>query len=282
MSNTRLGDLTRQARGAAGRAPNSKWVDTLARLGLAAKGVSFGIVGVLALKLALGSGGKASSREGALASLAEQSFGKVLLVLIAIGFAGYALWRFVQSFFDREHEGDGAKGLAKRAAYFGRGVIYAGLTFSAIKILTGSGGGGSQNAKAHRATAHVLSWPAGTWLVGIAGLCIVGVGLWNGYRGVTRKFLEHWKAGEMSAAERKWGARIGTVGLLARMVVYGLIGVFVVKAALDYEPKTAIGLDGALQKLASQSYGSWLLGLVAVGLLAYAVFGLVEARYRDV
>jgi hypothetical protein len=86
----------------------------------------------------------------------------------------------------------------------------------------------------------------------------------------------------MSETERKWGGLAGVAGHLARAVVFGLIGVFVIKAAVDYEPKNAIGLDGALQKLAHASYGPWLLGLTAAGLLCYGLFCLVDARYRDV
>ena len=252
-----------------------------ARVGLVAKGVSYALVGVLAIKLAADSGGKATSRQGALHTLAQHSFGKFVLVVLAFGFAAYAVWRFAQAFFDKNNDGDGAKGLAKRAGYFGRGAIYAGLTYSTIKILSGSAEQ-SQNQKAHKTAATVLSWPAGKWIVGAAGLVLIGVGLWNGYRGLEKKFLKNWKTEKMGPTAQRWGTRSGVVGLSARMVVFALIGIFVVKAAYDYNPREAIGLDGALQKLASQSYGSWLLGIVAAGLLAYAVFCFFEARYREV
>ena len=271
-----------EAHEAAGEVRDSPWVSALGRFGWLAVGASFALVGVLALKLAFGEGGSATSREGALARLASESFGKVLLILLAVGFAGYALWRFVEALLDRSNEGDRPKGLAKRAKSLGIGVVYAGLTFTAIKILAGSGAGASQNREARKTTAEILSWPKGTWIVGFAGLCLIAAGLTNGYRGVTQKFAESWKTGEMSAATRRWAVRIGTVGWLARMVVFGLIGVFLIKAALEYDPQDAIGLDGALQKLAQQSYGSWLLGLVAVGLIAYALYCLVEARFGDV
>jgi hypothetical protein len=260
---------------------NASWLNALARVGLVAKGVSYALVGVLAIKLAADSGGKATSRQGALHTLAQHSFGKFVLVVLAFGFAAYAIWRFAQAFFDKNNDGDGAKGLAKRAGYFGRGAIYAGLTYSTIKILSGSAEQ-SQNQKAHKTAATVLSWPAGKWLVGAAGLVLIGVGLWNGYRAVEKKFLKNWKTEQMSPTAQRWGTRSGVIGLPARMVVFTLIGIFVVKAAHDYNPSEAIGLDGALQKLASQSYGSWLLGIVAAGLLAYAVFCFFEARYREV
>lgn len=260
---------------------NAAWLNALARVGLVAKGVSYALVGVLAIKLAADSGGKATSRQGALHTLAQHSFGKFVLVVLAFGFAAYAVWRFAQAFFDKNNEGDGAKGLAKRAGYFGRGAIYAGLTYSTIKILSGSAEQ-SQNQKAHKTAATLLSWPAGKWIVGGAGLVLIGVGLWNGYRALQKKFLKNWKTEKMGPTAQRWGTRSGVVGLSARMVVFALIGIFVVKAAYDYNPREAIGLDGALQKLASQSYGSWLLGIVAAGLLAYAVFCFFEARYREV
>jgi hypothetical protein len=260
------------------------WYAALARAGLVAKGISFGIVGALALKLALGDGGEATSRQGALQALAQHSFGKIALIALAIGFAAYAAWRFVQAFAERDDstEKGAAKKWAKRAGYIGRGLIYAGLTVSTIKILTGSGGGGSQNQKAHKTAATVLSWPGGTWIVGIVGAAIFAAGLWNLYRGVSQKFEDRWRTGELSARARKWGGRVGVVGHVARGVVFGLIGIFIVKAAVDYNPKDAIGLDGALQKLAHASYGPYLLGLTAAGLVCYGLFCLVDARYRDV
>jgi uncharacterized protein DUF1206 len=257
----------------------SGWYAWLARAGLVAKGVSYGIVAVLAIELAVGHGGKATSRQGALHALAGRSFGKVVLGLLVVGFAAYAIWRFVEAW---AAPGDDAKQWATRAASVGRGLIYAGLAFSAAKILAGAGGGGSQDAKAHQTTATFLSLPAGTWLVGIGGAIVIGVGLWNFYRGISGKFEDRWRTGEMGATARRWGGRVGTAGHVARAVVFGLIGVFVIKAALQYDPKEAIGLDGALQKLAAAAYGPWLLGLTAAGLLAYGLYCLVDARYRDV
>jgi hypothetical protein len=263
----------------------SGWYAVLARSGLVAKGASYGLVGLLAIKLAAGHGGKATSREGALQSLAQHGFGKVVLALLALGLAGYALWRFVQAVVEREDADDAKEKLktwGKRAGYAGRGVVYAGLTFSALKLLFGGNGEGSQDEKAHRTTAAILDWPAGRLLVGAAGIVIVGVGLWNVYRGLSQKFADKWRTGAMSQVQRTWGGRVGVVGHLARGVVFGLIGIFLTKAAIDYDPKDAIGLDGALRKLAEASYGPYLLGVTAAGLVCYGLYCLVDARHRDV
>jgi hypothetical protein len=254
------------------------WYSAAARIGLVAKGVSFGIVGILAIELALGEGGKATSREGALQSLARHGFGKVLLVALAVGFACYAMWRVVQAFAER---GDDAGTWGQRAGYVGRALIYGALTAGTINILVGSGSE-SQNERAHKTTAVLLSWPAGTWIVGILGALIAGVGAWNAYRGITRKFEEKWRTGEMTSAARTWGGRAGVAGHLARGVVFGLMGFFAIKAAVEFDPKEAIGWDGALRKLANASYGPYVLGFTAAGVICYALYCFVDARYRDV
>lgn len=239
------------------------WREPLARVGLVAKGVSYGLVGVLALKLALGDGGAATSNQGAMQHLAGTTLGTILLVLLAIGLAAYAVWRVIQAWKGTERFINGA-----------RFVIYGALTYSAVRILTGSGQQ-SQNKSAHKAAGAVLGWPGGTVIVGLAGATLIGIGLYQLYMGVTRKFEEKWRG------KSDLGNVVGVVGHIARFVVLALIGVFAIKAAVDYNPKQAVGLDGALQKLAHESYGSFLLGVTAAGLIAYAVFCFFDARYRD-
>jgi Domain of Unknown Function (DUF1206) len=269
-------DLPRVAR--RGRA---SWIKALGRFGLVAKGVSYALVGYLALKLAYGAGGQATSRQGALATIASHSWGELVLIVLALGFAGYALWRLAETIWPPGDDGF-FKRTGKRIGTLARAAVYAGLTYSAFKVAFGATQQQSQSAQARRATAHVLTWSHGTWIVGIAGGCLIAAGLYNAYRGLKKKFTKRWDTPSMSAGARRWAERVGVIGLLARGLVFGLIGTFVVKAALDYDPREAIGLDGALQKLAHETYGEWLLGLTAVGLLAYAIFCVVEARYRRV
>ncbi|HZQ90104.1 MAG TPA: DUF1206 domain-containing protein [Gaiellaceae bacterium] len=267
------------------RSQDGGWYPWLARTGLVAKGASYALVGGLAIGVAAGAGGKTTSRQGALQSLAHHAWGKALLVALGLGFAAYALWRFLQAVAEREDEGGEKAALetwGKRAGYVGRGVVYAGLAFTTAKLLAGSDAGPSQNTQAHKTAAVVLDWPAGRWLVGAAGLAIVAAGLWNLYRGLAGTFEEKWASGEMTEVERTWGGRAGIAGHVARAVVFGLIGTFVIAAAINYDPNDAIGLDGALQKLAHAAYGPYLLGLTAAGLLCYALYCFVDARYRRV
>ncbi len=282
MKDTGVQGAAKSAQAASRRAANSTWVDGLARFGLVAKGFSYGLVGVLAGALAVAGAGKATDREGALEVLADESYGRVLLLALALGFAAYGLWRLVQAIFDRDDEGSGLKGIAKRVGFLGRAVLYGALTYATLALLDGTGDRATETGEARNATAHVFDWPAGRWLVAVVGLIFIGAGVFNGYRAFTQKFEDNWKAGEMSEAERRWGARLSSLGLLARFVVFSLIGGFLVKAAYQYDAQETIGLDGALRKVAQASYGSVLLGIVAAGLLCYALFCFVEARYRRV
>jgi Domain of Unknown Function (DUF1206) len=251
----------------------------LARSGFVARGLIYGIIGLLAIKLALGVGGRTTNQQGALKTIAQQPFGQILLILVAVGLAGYALWRLLHGLLGHGPE-DSDSGF-ERIAALGSGIVYAGLCAIAVEILLGSGSsGGSSNTS--RTTAGVLGWPGGTWLIGIAGAILIGVGLYQGYRGISKDFLKDSKTEQMSSTVRHWVEWIGSFGHLARMIVFGLVGVFLIKAALDYNPNKAVGLDGALAKLAHASYGAFFLAIVAAGLIAFAVYSSSDARYRRI
>jgi hypothetical protein len=248
----------------------------LARAGFAARGVVYVIMGILAVKLATSSSGTSANQQGALRTIAQQPFGKVLLILVAIGLGGYSLWRLARALLG--HGPEGSDSGFDRVAAFASGVVYAGLCAIAVEILLGSGGSGG----AQKTTAGVFGWPGGTWLVGIAGVVLIGVGLYQGYRGISKDFLEDSKTEQMSARTRRWVEWIGTFGHLSRAVVFSLVGIFLIKAAIDYNPDKAVGLDGALSKVDHASYGPFLLGLVAAGLIAFGTYSLSDARFRRI
>jgi hypothetical protein len=256
----------------------SRQFEWLARAGLVARGVIYAIVGVLAVKLAVGVGGKTTDQQGALETIARQPFGKALLILMAIGLAGYAIWRLVRAALG--HGPEASDDTKERLDGLASGIGYALLCVTAVSILIGSGSGGSGGPD--KATGGVLDWPAGQILVGIAGLVIVGVGLQQGYKGIRKKFLEDSKTEQMSEHVERFFTALGVFGHLARMVVFVLIGYFLIRAAIDYDANKAVGLDGALTKVAHASYGPVLLGIVAAGLIGFAAYSIVEARYRRV
>jgi hypothetical protein len=243
--------------------PQFEW---LARAGLVARGVVYAIIGVLAVKLALGDGGKTTNQKGALETIVQQPFGKVLLILTAVGLAGYAIWRLVRAAIG--HGPEASDDTKERVAGFASGIAYAALCVTAVSILVGSGG--------------VLEWPGGQILVAIAGLIMIGVGLEQGYKGFKKKFLEKSKTEQMSESVEKAFTALGVFGHLARMVVFAMIGYFLVRAAIDYDPDKAMGVDGALSKLGQASYGPALLGIVAAGLVGFAAYSVADARYRRV
>jgi hypothetical protein len=249
----------------------------LSRAGFAARGTVYVIVGILANKLALGSSGTSANQQGALRTIAHEPFGSVLLILVAIGLGGYAVWRLARALLG--HGPEGSDSGIERVAAFASGVVYAGLCAVAVEILLGSGG---SSGGAQKPTAGVLGWPGGTWLVGIAAVVLIGVGLYQGYRGISKDFLDDSKTEQMRPGLRRWIEWIGTLGHLARMVVFCLVGVFLIKAAVDFNPNKAVGLDGALAKVDHASYGPFLLGLVAAGLISFGVYSLSDARYRRI
>lgn len=258
------------------------WVERLARLGYLAKGIVYAIVGILAVQAALGTGGQTTDTKGALGAIAAQPFGKFLLVLLVIGLIGYVVWRFIQAIKDPEHKRNDPQSLARRIGSAISGLIYAGLALSAIRLIMGSGGGSSGASSQQDWTARLLSQPFGQWLVGLIGAFIVGFGFYQLYIAYKAKFRKEMKLREMSPTEETWATRLGRFGEAARGIVFIIIGFFLLQAARQSDASQVRGLDGALQALAQQPYGPWLLGIVALGLVAYGIHMGVQARYRRI
>jgi hypothetical protein len=252
----------------------------LVRAGFVARAITYGVIGALALALALGAGrlGATPNQQGALALIAQATVGKIALVVIAAGLLAYAVWKLWQAVAGRGPEGGGGPGAWDRIANAAGGIVYLGFFGVAVRVLTGSAGNSSSEPR--HAAAGVLGWPGGRELVGIAGALLVAVSLYQGYDGVRGRFARDSKTREMGRDQRETFMIFGRVGLIARALVFVLIGYFLVRTAIDFRPGNAVGVDGALARVHHQPLGPWLLGLVAVGLLVFAVFSLLEARYR--
>ncbi|MBD3884068.1 DUF1206 domain-containing protein [Phormidium tenue FACHB-886] len=255
--------------------------ERLARLGYAAKGIVYFVVGLLAAQAAIGAGGKTTDTSGALQEIVVQPFGKFLLGLVAIGMVGYALWRAVQAILDPEHRGKpDAKRLVQRIGYAFSAIAYSGLAVTAVKLILGSNASGGDATQDW--TARVLAQPFGQWLVGLAGAIVLGVGISFLYQAYKAEFQREFMLSQMSRAEQNLAKRSGQFGIAARGVVFVIIGIFLILAALRSDASEVRGLGGALAALAQQPYGPWLLGIVALGLISYSLYSLVQARYRQI
>jgi hypothetical protein len=268
--------VRRESRELAGTKP-FRW---LVRAGFVARAITYGAVGGLAVALALGAGtdGTAPNQQGALALIARSGVGRVALVAICAGLLAYAVWKLFQGIMGHGPEGGGGTGLVDRVGNFGGGIVYVGFFAVAVRVLAGSSGGSSSEPS--RTASGVLGWPGGPVIVGVAGGALIAISLYQLYDALSGGFADESKTGEMKARERELFLTIGRIGLSARALVFVLIGYFLVRTAIDYNPSQAAGVDGALARLHHQALGPFLVALVGTGLLIFATYSLFEARYR--
>jgi hypothetical protein len=273
---TNLTPGTTAARGAAQQAANSDAINKAARVGFVAKGLVYALIGALAVQVAFGDS-EQTDQKGALQAVAEKPGGSVVLWLMVLGFVGYALWRFSEAVWGRRDEADEKKRTVKRLGSAVNGAIYLGFGILAFRTATAGSSGGNSSADL---TATVLKWPGGQTIVFVAGLVIIAVAVGLTIRGLKTDFEKHLDTGRMSPTTFKAVRRLGQVGYVARGVVFGLVGIFVCKAAMDYQPNKASGFDVALKSIAGAPAGQFLLVLAALGLICFGAYSVAEARYR--
>jgi hypothetical protein len=280
-SNSTIPNEIRGANRMTRNAATGKWMTGFARVGYAAKGVVYLIIGFLAAKLAIGQGGAATDQRGALHTIYDQPLGKFLLIVVAIGLLAFALWSFIQAIYDTEGKGSKAKGIMARIGYAAAGIAYAALAFGAFQIATSTGSGGnSSSTSTQDATAKLLQLRFGVPLVVIVGLVVLGVAFYLFTTAYKAKFQNTLNLATLSAQVKKAIIFLGRLGYGALGVVFTLIGFFMIVAALQFNPQQAKGLDTALSELLHLPLGPVLLGIVALGLIAYGAYSFVEARYR--
>jgi hypothetical protein len=250
----------------------------VARSGLVARGLVFIIMGWLAVEVALGRGRQQVNQKGALADLADRTDGRVLLLILALGLAAYALWRLSQAIWGSPATGRQA---GPRVKALGSGLAYGFLCFTAIELLTGSSRSG-QAQQQESTTARLMRHTGGRWFVAAIGIVVLIVGLAMIVEAVRRRFARELEVERMSAATRRVVLALGAFGSTARGVVIGVAGALVIDAAATADPKKSTGLDGALRTLARDPIGPWLLGLAALGLIAFGLYGIVSARWARI
>lgn len=255
------------------------WVERLARIGYAAKALLYITVGYLAAQAALGEGGRVTDTHGALNVVHQGAFGRGLLLAIAAGLTGYALWRLVEAVVDPERRGTSAKAIAVRTGFVIRGLFHGALGITAFRLALGD----QQKAagdQVRRWTARAFDLPAGDLLVGLAAAWIAGYGVYQFYRAATPKMRRHLRLGELPESLRGWVLGVSRFGIAARGVVFCLIGFFLSRAAMQHDAAQAGGVRESLRMVAE--LGQWPFVIVAFGLIAYGIYELLNARYRTI
>ncbi len=279
--------LEHKGKGAALSASTSPLMEALMRLGYVARGLVYGVIGLLALQVVLGAGGKLADPQGAIAAMGQTAIGKILLYVILAGLVGYGLWGFIRAITDPLHKGDDAKGIAERVGYAVSGISYMLLALATYSLITGGAAAahnGAQTAQTQQAAGTILSQPWGAWVLGLVGIIIIAIGLLQVYQGIRSDFNGQFHPYALNSSQRKWITRLGQFGTAARGVVFTLIGLFLFLAAYNNDPSRAQGIDGVLIALLRQPYGVWLLGVVALGLIAfglYSVMGGLWLRFKN-
>jgi hypothetical protein len=253
-------------------------VEKLGRAGYAALGVVYLLIGIVAAKAAIDGGGHVPSQRGAVSEISAQPVGQVLLVLIGIGLMGYALWRLLAAVFDIEHAGRGAKGVGKRVGYAATAIVNGAAGWTALQMATGIGYHGSSGVQTW--AAQVMAEPFGALVIGLVGVGLIVAGAAEIRQAINRSFVRELELSRLDPDERTWIIRMGRFGLAARGVVFPIIGIALVKAALNHDPGRAKGIAEALRDLGTTSFGMGVLLVVAVGLASFGAYCVILSRYR--
>ncbi|RAR63461.1 uncharacterized protein DUF1206 [Onishia taeanensis] len=251
-----------------------------ARAGYVAKGIVYLLIGGLASLAAVGLGGDNVGSKQAINQLVSRPFGDVMLGLLGIGLFAYALWRLLQALLDTEEVGLGLKGSGTRLGFLVSTLTHGSLGVYCFDLLRNLAMASGEGAAQDR-TALLMSHRGGVALIFAVGLVFLGVGLRQLWRAITRSYLKNWHHQDMSTAQRRFFEGITRWGLSARGVVFMIIGLFLCIAAWRTDPSQAQGLGGALNVLAAQPFGPWLLGVVALGLFGYGLYCLINSAFRD-
>jgi hypothetical protein len=260
--------------------PRPEWIVRFARIGLMAKGTVYCLVGALAFMAAFELGGRneqSASKSGVFQFIMEQPYGKILLALVVAGMLCYTLWRFIQAIRDTEAKGSDAKGIGQRIGYAFSGAVYGALAFTAAQLLLGNGGGSGTDSRQTLAR-ELLAQPFGQWLLGAVAAGTMLMGIRQFFRAYTGRYMSKVQEEKLKPEVRQSLVRAGLVGYIARGFVWLIIGYLLLRAAVKANFREAGSSSRAFQFLEEASYGSYLLGALALGLICYGVFMFVRAK----
>lgn len=251
---------------------NAAKFKTLAKMGYIARGAVYLVIGGLAVLAAVGEGGRTTDSKGAIVEIMRQPFGTVLLVLLIIGLFGYVIWRFIQAIKDTDSHGSSAKGLAVRGGLLASAISHGLLAIWTIKLLLGDN-------ERSQDSERFLATDMGQIVIGIAGIAFIGAGLAHIYKGWTARFERYMS---IPSDKDQWAKPLCRFGLIARGIVWCIVGWFFITSALSANSGKVKGMVDALELLRANAYGNWLFGVVAAGLFAFGLYSLLEAMYRKI
>jgi len=280
----KISDTIEQTEETAQEVADHPWTQKLARFGFYSKGFLFIVIGVLAILVAFGYQiGKLTDATGAFSAIALAPFGKVVLVIFIIGALGHGAWNILRGAADVDNAGGGALGIAKRILSISIGFFYFWLAWSAWSIVATARSSTENGAIQQTLTSILLALPFGAILVFLIGVSVIGAGVHECYRGWTGKFRENYKQYKLEHSRSDGIVTVlGVLSFTARALIFLLIGYFFITAAIQFDASEAVGIDGALLKLARSSYGRVLLFVTAVGLISHGILSLYEATYRRI
>jgi hypothetical protein len=274
-----IGSIKADVKRAGQKAALSPLMEALERLGYGVRGLIYITMGLLALNVTLGKGGAPTDQQGAIAAIGRQPAGMVLLWVVLLGLVSYSLWGVIRAVLDPLHKGHDLKGLLARAGFLFSAASYALLILPTYGFITGAGRTAQNGAQTQQSMASIMSTPWGPWAIGIIGLAVIAGGLYQIYQGFNNSFDKQLKTYAMTAQQVKWATQLGRFGTAARGFVFALVGGSLCVAAYQSNSSQAVGIDAALTALMRQPYGIWLVGIVAVGLMAFGVYSMLSAAW---
>lgn len=274
-----MSSATSNVKYTASKAADSKPLEYVARAGFVGYGIIHLLFAWIAIQVAFRGSSKESDQSGALQSLAGNGYGKALLVLIAIGMVGMAIWQGFEAAIG-ESGPRNRTAIAERVLSGVRAILYLWLAWYAVKVIRGANASMAQSQE--NTSAGIMSHDGGRWLVGLVGLVVLGVGVGIFVYGWRKKFVKHLNTQLMAPSVRKSTIRLGMAGYMAKGVAYAIAGILVVAAAVTFDPDKARGLDAALKTLAGHPWGVWLLAAIGVGIAAFGIYCFAQAKYRKV
>ena len=256
----------------------SPLMDHLTRLGYGIKGVIYILIGVIALQSAFGKSRTPADQIGAIVAISKLPYGHIVLWIVIIGLVSYSVWGLIRAFLDPFHKGTDLDGLLARGGFLVSAATYAFLVVPTYDLIHGASKG-TQTGNTQKMVATLVSMPWGSLLVGILGVAGIAAGIYQIYIGINSKFEKRFKPYALTPEQLKIAKQIGRFGTIARGIVFALVGFFFCLAAIYANPRQAKTFDGALDFLAKQPYGLWVLGIIAFGLIAFGIYSLISAAW---